>query len=243
MPYWLSHGRPPQDQEPVSQTLTEEQFENLPEIIYVPMPEDNDKNDHGGVAKAIETDEEGEADEEEEPGLEEDVVIKDPELGKAGAAQDSLSLVPPTTSADVPSVQQPVDPTSEGESKEQVNEVEPCPLEPLAAASTTATAIDENHANHALCVATGSPVTPMQPPPRSYTRCTECTICIDDFEPGELLVLLPRCQHAFHKDCIRPWLLERQGRCPLCKTGVLPDGDQHETDSDRSASSLNESSS
>jgi hypothetical protein len=32
-----------------------------------------------------------------------------------------------------------------------------------------------------------------------------------------------RCKHAFHKSCIRPWLMERQGCCPLCKTTVLPD--------------------
>ena len=32
-----------------------------------------------------------------------------------------------------------------------------------------------------------------------------------------------RCKHAFHKSCIRPWLMERQGCCPLCKTNVLSD--------------------
>jgi hypothetical protein len=32
-----------------------------------------------------------------------------------------------------------------------------------------------------------------------------------------------RCKHAFHKSCIHPWLTERQGCCPLCKTNVLPD--------------------
>ncbi|GAX24384.1 hypothetical protein FisN_4Lh505 [Fistulifera solaris] len=56
------------------------------------------------------------------------------------------------------------------------------------------------------------------------TICTECSICIDDFEVGERLTLLPRCRHAFHNDCIRPWLLERQGCCPLCKMSVLVEG-------------------
>jgi hypothetical protein len=32
------------------------------------------------------------------------------------------------------------------------------------------------------------------------STCTVCSICIDDFEPGEELTLLPRCQHCFHKD-------------------------------------------
>jgi hypothetical protein len=66
-------------------------------------------------------------------------------------------------------------------------------------------------------------------------RWSECSICIDDFQVGELLTLLPRCQHAFHKDCIKPWLLERQGRCPTCKADVLVDG-QHTFCSDTSSS-------
>jgi hypothetical protein len=48
-----------------------------------------------------------------------------------------------------------------------------------------------------------------------------CSICIDDFEEGEKLVLLPRCRHSFHHDCLHPWLTGRQGCCPLCKTSVL----------------------
>jgi hypothetical protein len=53
------------------------------------------------------------------------------------------------------------------------------------------------------------------------TTCTSCSICIDDFEAGERLRILPRCKHAFHTDCIMPWLTERQGSCPLCKTDVM----------------------
>jgi hypothetical protein len=64
------------------------------------------------------------------------------------------------------------------------------------------------------------------------TTCTTCSICIDEFEVGERLTLLPRCQHAFHRDCIMPWLLERQGRCPLCKTHVLQDEQDNSVASD-----------
>ena len=67
------------------------------------------------------------------------------------------------------------------------------------------------------------------------TTCTACSICIDDFVAGESLVLLPRCRHAFHRDCIHPWLTERQGCCPLCKTDVLP---PRESETDHSAPSL-----
>jgi hypothetical protein len=59
------------------------------------------------------------------------------------------------------------------------------------------------------------------------TSCTTCSICIDDFEAGERIRVLPKCHHAFHTDCIMPWLTERQGCCPLCKTSVL-DSDHEE---------------
>ena len=60
------------------------------------------------------------------------------------------------------------------------------------------------------------------------TSCTACSICIDDFDEGELLRYLPRCKHAFHTECIMPWLTERQGYCPLCKTAVLDPIEQPE---------------
>uniref|UniRef100_A0A7S4QJ22 RING-type domain-containing protein n=2 Tax=Ditylum brightwellii TaxID=49249 RepID=A0A7S4QJ22_9STRA len=44
-----------------------------------------------------------------------------------------------------------------------------------------------------------------------------CTICLEDYEMEETLVVLP-CQHTFHSDCIVPWLTERSPTCPLCKT-------------------------
>ncbi|KAL7428256.1 hypothetical protein ACHAXH_001351 [Discostella pseudostelligera] len=50
-----------------------------------------------------------------------------------------------------------------------------------------------------------------------------CSICIDEFTIGERIRMLPRCSHAFHTECILPWLTERQGCCPVCKVPVLPD--------------------
>lgn len=54
------------------------------------------------------------------------------------------------------------------------------------------------------------------------TTSTTCSICIDEFEEGEQIRLLPRCGHGYHTDCILPWLTERQGCCPFCKTPALP---------------------
>ena len=61
-------------------------------------------------------------------------------------------------------------------------------------------------------------------PAFTTTRCTSCSICIDDFEPLEKIRLLPRCGHAFHTDCIIPWLTEKRASCPLCKQNVLGAG-------------------
>ena len=48
----------------------------------------------------------------------------------------------------------------------------------------------------------------------------DCSICLSDFDLGELVMPLP-CdgKHSFHAECIRQWL-ERQNSCPLCQKMV-----------------------
>ena len=43
-----------------------------------------------------------------------------------------------------------------------------------------------------------------------------CAICIDDMDDTTNVRGLT-CGHIFHPECIDPWLLTRQARCPLCK--------------------------
>lgn len=43
-----------------------------------------------------------------------------------------------------------------------------------------------------------------------------CAICIEDMESTTLVRGLT-CGHIFHPECIDPWLLTKQARCPLCK--------------------------
>ncbi|KAF2286975.1 hypothetical protein GH714_036527 [Hevea brasiliensis] len=44
----------------------------------------------------------------------------------------------------------------------------------------------------------------------------ECAVCLSIFEDTEILRLLPKCKHAFHKNCIDRWL-ESHSSCPLCR--------------------------
>jgi len=67
-----------------------------------------------------------------------------------------------------------------------------------------------------------------------------CPICIDDFESGEELRLLP-CQHRYHTLCIDPWLLDISPLCPMCKTDYTSwesemNATQHNQDSSGSLS-------
>jgi E3 ubiquitin-protein ligase ATL10/75/76/77/78 len=43
-----------------------------------------------------------------------------------------------------------------------------------------------------------------------------CAICLCDFEPGERVRVLPKCNHGFHVRCIDRWLIARSS-CPTCR--------------------------
>merc|ERR1712130_430147 len=47
-----------------------------------------------------------------------------------------------------------------------------------------------------------------------------CAICLDDFKLDEELRLLP-CKHAFHKNCVDPWLAKSSELCPMCKQSIF----------------------
>lgn len=49
---------------------------------------------------------------------------------------------------------------------------------------------------------------------------TECPICLGEFEDGEKVRILPKCNHGFHVRCIDTWLLSHSS-CPNCRHSLL----------------------
>ncbi|CAG8537600.1 13609_t:CDS:2 [Ambispora leptoticha] len=49
-----------------------------------------------------------------------------------------------------------------------------------------------------------------------------CSICLEEFQDGEILRLLPNCSHLYHTDCVDKWLNTKSSQCPLCKKDCTP---------------------
>ena len=58
-----------------------------------------------------------------------------------------------------------------------------------------------------------------------------CCICLDDFEEGDKLRILP-CDHGYHSKCIDSWLLKHKRICPQCRKRVFSRGTVEESDND-----------
>ncbi|XP_025635695.1 uncharacterized protein [Arachis hypogaea] len=55
----------------------------------------------------------------------------------------------------------------------------------------------------------------------------ECSICLGELKDGEVLRLLPACNHAFHVPCIDEWFKEHTN-CPNCRSLITCEGNEPE---------------
>eukprot|EP00934_Nitzschia_sp_Nitz4_P007047 Nitzschia sp. Nitz4//scaffold92_size79448//65072//66043//NITZ4_005401-RA/size79448-augustus-gene-0.34-mRNA-1//-1//CDS//3329560216//7037//frame0 len=52
----------------------------------------------------------------------------------------------------------------------------------------------------------------------------ECAICCSCYEVGDEVVWSRmECSHAFHRDCLLPWISKGKKHCPLCRSLFVPD--------------------
>jgi len=47
-----------------------------------------------------------------------------------------------------------------------------------------------------------------------------CNICIEEFNLNEILTTL-KCNHFFHKNCIKEWLTKQSKKCPICRNETI----------------------
>jgi hypothetical protein len=75
--------------------------------------------------------------------------------------------------------------------------------------------------NAAALVAVHEPSSsPIPPLPETYVP-NLCAICLDSYQPGEIVAWSSGCTHAFHQDCICHYLAKKmiggETPCPSCR--------------------------
>jgi hypothetical protein len=99
---------------------------------------------------------------------------------------------------------------------------EPCAVERMLDGSPALCLKNYDVLQRGCLLTAGSLVSSSAPLP-SGCSCT-CAICQSDYEAGDKLLHLP-CLHAFHEDCVMPWLQNHSNKCPICKTGIGANGE------------------
>nr|CAB3490916.1 unnamed protein product [Digitaria exilis] len=83
---------------------------------------------------------------------------------------------------------------------------------------TTSGAADGGELTKEMFINTGPRETKHRGMAEETTTTTECAICLEDFEFGDRLSLMP-CSHTFHVGCLAEWLAIRR-LCPCCRRAL-----------------------
>lgn len=51
---------------------------------------------------------------------------------------------------------------------------------------------------------------------KDYFRTQKCSICLGHFVPLKSRVLVLKCKHVYHEECLSNWLVNFRRSCPLC---------------------------
>lgn len=70
----------------------------------------------------------------------------------------------------------------------------------------------------ATCAAAAAPSEAPRVPATPRRAWKDCNICLEPMSRGKRL---PGCGHMFHRACLRRWLLNGNGTCPLCRQDIL----------------------
>ncbi|KAI3997730.1 hypothetical protein MKX01_011805 [Papaver californicum] len=49
----------------------------------------------------------------------------------------------------------------------------------------------------------------------------DCAVCLSEYKDEDMLRLLPKCQHVFHRECIDSWFVSH-ATCPVCRSHLNP---------------------
>uniref|UniRef100_A0A7S1Y311 RING-type domain-containing protein n=1 Tax=Grammatophora oceanica TaxID=210454 RepID=A0A7S1Y311_9STRA len=231
MPYWFASGQATNnnnngdDDDPGNCNLTEQQVLELPEIEFKPGREDDDDDDNN---KDDETKTQGESD-DDIAGSSSSLSSSSPPVVVVDEEQAVPDVVEQQQQA--PSVVRPVGNTSDNMNQTSTTTISHSTTDFVPSSEVSVSPTTTSSSDDVVVVIAAAPpeendsdtkeVRPHQCETQIRTSCTMCSICIDDFEEGEKIRVLPRCGHGYHLECLKPWLTERQGCCPLCKTPVL----------------------
>ncbi|KAL5795640.1 hypothetical protein ACOSQ2_000460 [Xanthoceras sorbifolium] len=92
---------------------------------------------------------------------------------------------------------------------------------PSAAANTTTSNTSVTNQALDLSILKSIPTFVYSSTTHHHDQLLECAVCLSEFQKNEKGRALPKCNHAFHVDCIDMWF-QSHSNCPLCRAPVQP---------------------